>query len=43
MEACDLMHETSARRLVVMNGASVVGVLGEQELFEEMVHVILAG
>lgn len=43
MEACDLMHETSARRLVVMNGASVVGVLREQELFEEMVQVILAG
>lgn len=43
MEACDLMNETSAPRLIVMNGANVVGVLGERELFEEMVQVILAG
>lgn len=40
MEICDLMHETSARRLVVMAGAKVVGVIREQELFFEMVRIL---
>ncbi len=40
MEVCDLMHEASARRLVVMAGAKVVGVVREQELFFEMVRIL---
>jgi CheY-like chemotaxis protein len=40
MEVCDLMHETSARRLMVTEGKSVVGVIREQELFFEMVRII---
>ncbi len=40
MEVCDLMHEASARRLVVLTGAKVVGVIREQELFFEMVRIL---
>ena len=40
MEVCDLMHETSARRLMVTEGKSVVGVIREQELFLEMIRII---
>ena len=39
MEVCDLMKETSSRRLLVMEGARVVGVVCEQDLFAEMVHL----
>jgi hypothetical protein len=34
------MHESSSRRLIVMAGAKVVGVIREQELFFEMVRVL---
>lgn len=40
MEVCDLMHETSARSLIVMDGAVVVGVIGEGELYAEMARVV---
>lgn len=42
MEACDLMQETAARRLLVMDGAVVVGILDEQTLFAEMVRLLVA-
>jgi len=37
MEVCDLMKETSSRRLIVMEGAKVVGMICEQDLFAEMI------
>ncbi len=40
MEVCDLMHETSARSLIVMDGAAVVGVIGEGELYAEMARIL---
>lgn len=40
MEVCDLMHESSARRLLVLSGGKVVGVIREQELFFEMVRIL---
>jgi CheY-like chemotaxis protein len=40
MEVCDLMHETSARRLIVTDGKKVVGVIREQELFYEIVRIL---
>jgi CheY-like chemotaxis protein len=39
IEVCDLMKETSSRRLLVMEGAKVVGIVCEQDLFVEMVHL----
>jgi CBS domain-containing protein len=36
MEVCDLMKETSSRRLIVMEDAKVVGMVCEQDLFFEM-------
>ena len=39
MEVCDLMKETSSRRLLVMEGARVVGIVCEQDLFAEMVFL----
>jgi hypothetical protein len=40
MEVCDLMHESSARRLIVTEGKKVVGVIREQELFFEIVRIL---
>jgi len=40
MGVCDLMKETSSRRLLVMDGAKVVGIVCEQDLFAEMVHLL---
>lgn len=42
MEACDLLQETSARSLLVMDGAVVAGMLDEQALFAEMVRLLAA-
>ncbi len=42
MEACDLLQETSARSLLVMDGAVVAGMLDEQTLFAEMVRLLAA-
>jgi CheY-like chemotaxis protein len=36
VEICDLMKETSSRRLIVMEDSKVVGVVCEQDLFLEM-------
>lgn len=41
MEACDLLQETSARSLLVMDGAVVAGMLDEQTLFAEMVRLLV--
>ncbi len=39
-EACDRLHEKSARRLIVTAENKVVGVLREQELFFEMIRIL---
>jgi CheY-like chemotaxis protein len=39
LEVCDLMKESSSRSLLVMDGARVVGIVGEQEMCAEMLHL----
>ncbi len=41
MEVADILHQKQCRRLLVVSGPKVVGILREQELFFEMANIVL--